>query len=238
MSTSGTNNNVRVRRGWMAILLLGLVLLLAGVRPAHAQGSSTPCSSFGGVINGNIMPVPNNLGIDGECTIENYQDAANSPNGVASPNGDYTGNITLLSTSDLLILSNVDFDGNISCEVGSSHPTVFYLINSEVDAHQLQCMRKQGTVAQVDKIGKSIPSGQTTAAIGVPFTYALTFPQQCGPPIPNNSCPSVNTNGSTDIISQVTITDDLNATGVSLTYQSSVATWKGSTCAAPGAPVR
>jgi large repetitive protein len=222
----------------MALLLLGFVLLLAGVRPAHAQGSSVPClAGFGGIINGNVMPVPNNVGIDGRCTIENYQDAANSPNGVASPNGDYTGNITLLSTSDLLILSNVDFDGNISCEVGSSHPTVFYLLNSEVDAHQLQCMRKIGTVAQIDKIGKSIPSGQTTAAIGVPFTYALTFPQQCAPPTPTSSCPSVNTNGSTDVISQVTITDDLNATGVSLTYLSSVATWKGSTCPAPGAPV-
>src|SRR5215472_9370792 len=223
----------------MAILLLGLALLGLGARPVHAQGSGTPClAGFGGVINGNFMPVPNNVGIDGMCTIENYQDAANSPNGVASPNGDYTGNITLLSgTSNILILSNVDFDGNISCEVGSSHPTVFYLLNSEVDAHALQCMRKVGTVAQIDKIGKSIPSGQTTAAIGVPFTYALTFPQQCAPATPTSSCPSVNTNGSTDIISQVTITDDLNATGVSLTYLSSVATWKGSTCPAPGAPV-
>jgi uncharacterized repeat protein (TIGR01451 family) len=238
LSTSETTTRVGARRGWTAVLLLGLALLLAGVRPAHAQGSSTPCfAGYGGVINGNVTPVPNNVGIDGGCTIENYQDAAHSPNGVASPNGDYTGNITLLSTSDLLILSNVDFDGNISCEVGSSHPTVFYLLNSEVDAHQLQCMRKAGTVAQIDKIGKSIPSGQTTAAVGVPFTYALTFPQQCAPPTPTSSCPSVNTNGSTDVISQVTITDDLNATGVSLTYLSSVATWKGSTCPAPGAPV-
>jgi uncharacterized repeat protein (TIGR01451 family) len=219
--------------------LLGLALLGLGARPVHAQGSSNPCvAGFGGVINGNFTPVPNNVGIDGMCTIENYQDAANSPNGVASPNGDYTGNITLLSgTSNILILNNVDFDGNISCEVGSSHPTVFYLLNSEVDAHALQCMRKVGTVAQIDKIGKSIPSGQTTAAIGVPFTYALTFPQQCAPATPTSSCPSVNLNGSTDVISQVTITDDLNATGVSLTYLSSVATWKGSTCPAPGAPV-
>ena len=139
----------------MALLLLALALLLAGVRPVHAQGSANPCvAGFGGVINGNLTPVPNNVGIDGMCTIENYQDAANSPNGVASPNGDYTGNITLLSgTSNILILSNVDFDGNISCEAGSSHPTVFYLLNSEVDAHALQCMRKVVTVAQIDKIG-------------------------------------------------------------------------------------
>ena len=41
--------NVRARRGWMAILLLGLALLfLGGARPAHAQ-SSNCVADFGGV---------------------------------------------------------------------------------------------------------------------------------------------------------------------------------------------
>ena len=34
----------------------------------------------------------------------------------------------------------------------------------------------QNLLIPVEKINKQNPSGQTTAAIGVPFTYSLTIP--------------------------------------------------------------
>jgi len=57
----------------MAILLLGLVLLLlGGVRPAHAQ-SANCVGTYGGKLDGNVNPTPPNwpnlLQIDGACTI-------------------------------------------------------------------------------------------------------------------------------------------------------------------------
>ena len=109
--------NVRARRGWMTILLLGLVLLaLGGVRPAHAQSANcvgnygTPPGVPPGLLDGNVNPtppnVPNLLQIDGACTIQNYP----------APTG-YTGSISWLSTNNtLLIFNNVDFTGNMSCD--------------------------------------------------------------------------------------------------------------------------
>ncbi len=53
--------NVRARGGWIAILLLGFVLLfLGGVCPAHAQSSGC-VGTYGGVLDGNVLPTPPTL---------------------------------------------------------------------------------------------------------------------------------------------------------------------------------
>ncbi|GAC1693067.1 MAG: hypothetical protein PVS2B3_02200 [Steroidobacteraceae bacterium] len=228
MSTSGKTTELLTRRGWLAILLFACaLLLLPGIRPAQAQSVSC-AAGFGGVVNGHITPVPNNLAIDGPCTIENYQDAAHSPNGVASPNGDYNGTLELgIVFNTPLILDNVDFDGQISCD--KPHGNIFWIVNSEVDPHALFCMSKVGTIAQTDKIDKANPPGPPYVSIGVPFTYTLTFPQQYDP-VTNQI---INPNGSNVPVSQVTVTDNLNTTGVSLRYLSSTAAWKGSGAAVP-----
>lgn len=231
LSTTGKKSDPATRRGWLAILLLGCALLLLGVRPAHAQ--SVSCTAgYGGVVDGNVTPVPNNLAIDGPCTIENYQDAASSPNGIGSPNGDYGGTLELgIATNTPLILDNVDFDGQISCD--KPHGNIFWIVNSEVDPHQLFCMSKVGTIEQTDKIDKANPPGPPDVSIGVPFTYTLTFPQLYDP-VTNQV---VNPNGSNVPVSQVVVNDNLNATGVSLSYVSSTAAWKGSGAAVPFAAV-
>ena len=77
----------------MALLLLGLALLVVGARPAHAQSSSLCDATYGGVLDGNVTPVPSNLQIDGPCTIRNYP--ASNP---------YGGNVSLLSTTNTLTL--------------------------------------------------------------------------------------------------------------------------------------
>ena len=127
----------------MAILLLGLVLLLlGGVRPAHAQ-SANCVGTYGGKLDGNVNPTPPNwpnlLQIDGACTIQNYP----------APVG-YGGSITWLSTSNtLLIFNNVDFTGNMSCDSHEHGDFVWFVNGSGSRPHILKC---SNLFAPVDKI--------------------------------------------------------------------------------------
>jgi uncharacterized repeat protein (TIGR01451 family) len=210
LSTSGTIRNLRARRGWTTVLLLGAaLLLLGGVRPAQAQ--STSCiGTYQGVLDGTVTAVPPNLQIDGNCTIENYP--RRNP---------YGGNITWAAVSNtLLVFNNVDFTGNLSCDALEHNDFVWFTNGAITRGHIYKCAN---LFAPVDKIDKEILGGQTTATIGVPFTYTLTFPQQYNP----LSGSVTNPNGSDEPVSGVTVTDDLNATGVSLSYVSSSAAWKG-----------
>ena len=215
LSTSRTTTNVRARRSWLALLLLGLALLGAGARPAHAQSSSLCDANYGGVLDGNVTPVPSNLQIDGPCTIRNYP--ASNP---------YGGNISLLSTTNtLLIFDNVDFIGNLSCDL--VHGNVVWFVNGSITRqHVLKCTN---LFAPVDKIDKQNPPGPPLVSIGVPFAYTLTFPEL----VSALTGAVVDPNGSNQDVSQVTVTDNLNATGVSLSYVSSSAAWKGSGAAVP-----
>ena len=63
----------------------------------------------------------------------------------------------------------------------------------------------------------------------MPFTYTLTFPQL----VSALNGRVIDPNGSNVDVDQVTVTDNLNATGVSLSYVSSSAAWKGSGAAVP-----
>jgi len=209
--------NVRARRGGMVILLLGVVLLfLGGVRPAHAQ-SANCVADFGGVVDGNAHPTPPGLlQIDGACTIRNYP--ASNP---------YTGSISWLSTNNtLLVFDNVVFNGNMSCDSHEHGDFVWFVNGSVTRAHILKCAN---LFVPVDKIDKQNPPGPPYVSIGVPFTYTLTFPEL----VSALTGAVVNPNGSNVEVDQVSVTDDLNATGVSLSYVSSSATWKGSGAAVP-----
>jgi len=211
----------------MAILLLGLALLsLGGVRPAHAQSANcvgnygTPPGTPPGVLNGFVNPtppnVPNLLQIDGACTIENYP----------APTG-YAGSITWLSTNNtLLIFNNVDFTGNMSCDSHEHGDFIWFVNGSGSRPHILKCAN---LFAPVDKIDKQNPPGPPFVSIGVPFTYTLTFPEQ----VNALTGAVINPNGSNVEVDQATVTDNLNATGVSLSYVSSSAAWKGSGAAVP-----
>ncbi len=200
----------------MALLLLGLALLVVGVRPAHAQ-SSNCVGTYGGVLDGNVHPTPPNLlQIDGACTIRNYP--ASNP---------YNGSITWLSTSNtLLVFDNVVFDGNMSCDSHEHGDFVWFVNGSITRAHILKCA---SLFVPVDKIDKQNPPGTPLVSIGVPFTYTLTFPEL----VSGTTGAVVNPNGSNVEVDQVTVTDNLNATGVSLSYLSSSAAWKGSGAAVP-----
>src|SRR5262249_40906811 len=202
----------------MAFLLLGLALLLGGVHPAQAQ-SKNCVGDYSGLLDGNVNPtppnIPNLLQIDGACTIQNYP----------PPTG-YPGSITWLSTNNtLLIFNNVNFTGNMSCDSHEHGDFVWFVNGSLTRAHILKCAN---LFTPVDKIDKENPPGPPFVSIGVPFTYTLTFPQL----VSATTGVVIDPNGSNLEVDQVTVTDDLNASGVSLSYVKSSAAWKSS-----GAPV-
>jgi large repetitive protein len=215
MSSSNTNN-AKPRGSWIKILLLAFGLLLLSAVPARGQSVGGCVANFGGVIDGFVNPVPpSQINIDGNCTIRNFP--ASNP---------LTSNISFTGTGRgwLVIFDNVDFTGNLSCD--KVHGNFIWFVNGSIaGGHVLSCAN---LFVPVDKIDKENPPGPPFVSIGVPFTYTLIFPQL----VSATTGAVVNPNGSNVEVDQVTVTDNLNATGVSLSYVNSSAAWKGS-----GAPV-
>src|SRR5262252_4855352 len=208
-------NNSRALGSWIRILLIAFALLLLSAVPARAQSVGGCVANFGGVIDGFVNPVPpSQINIDGNCTIENFP--ASNP---------LTSNISFTGTGRgwLVIFDNVDFIGNMSCD--KVHGNFIWFVNGSTTTLRLDC---ENLFVPVDKIDKENPPGPPFVSIGVPFTYTLTFPQL----VDAITGAVVNPNGSNAEVDQVTVTDNLNATGVSLSYVNSSAAWKGS-----GAPV-
>src|SRR5215468_2440585 len=206
-------NKVRPRGSWIKFLLFPLALLLLSAVPAQAQSTvNCPSPINGGVIDGFVNPVPpSQIGINGNCTIKNFP--ASNP---------LTSNISFFgdnSTHWLVIFDNVDFIGNISCDKVQGN--AIWFVNGSTTTVRPDC---QNLFIPVEKIDKQNPAGQTTAAIGVPFTYKLTIPVLFDP----LSGTVINNQGSPNDLHSVVITDDLNATGAVLSYVSHNAYWKGS----------
>jgi hypothetical protein len=105
----------------------------------------------------------------------------------------------------------------MSCNAVAGHHIWF--VNGSSSGIHANC---QNLFIPVEKIDKKNPVGQTTAAIGVPFTYTLTIPVLFDP----LSGTVVDFSGSENDLHGITVTDDLNATGVDLTYVSHTVTWK------------
>ena len=205
MTFSGTNN---VRAGysrWIGIMLFAFAMLLLTVTPAHAQD----CTASGGVIDGFVNPVPpSQIQIVGNCTIRNFP--ASNP---------LTSNISFYGNNPnpwLVIFDNVDFIGNISCDKPQGN--AIWFVNGSTTTVRPDC---QNLFIPVEKIDKQNPAGQTTATIGVPFTYKLTIPVLFDP----LSGIVVDSRGSPNDLHGITITDDLNATGADLSYVSHTVTW-------------
>src|SRR5215813_7216921 len=214
MTSSGTNRG-RVVYSWIKILLFPFALLLLSAVPARAQSVGGCVANFGGVIDGFVNPVPpSQINIDGNCTIQNFP--ASNP---------LTSNISFAGTGRgwLVIFNNVRFIGNMSCD--KVHGNFIWFVNGSATTLRPSC---ENLFVPVDKIDKENPPGPPFVSIGAPFTYTLTFPQL----VNAITGAVVNANGSNAEVDQVTVTDNLNATGVSLSYVNSSAAWKGS-----GAPV-
>src|SRR5712692_130871 len=210
MTSSGTNH-VRVGYSWIGILLFAFAMSLLTAAPARAQ-STVNCSQVpGGVIDGFVNPVPPvNVQIDANCTFKNFP--ASNP---------LTTNIQFFGTTGpwLVVFDNVDYSGNISCD--KPHNDAIWFVNGSTTTVRQNC---QNLFIPVEKIDKKNPPGPPVAAIGVPFTYKLTIPVLFDP---LNGI-VIDDQGSPNDLHSITITDDLNATGASLSYVSHTAFWKAS----------
>src|SRR5438552_3898923 len=206
--TSSGKIHLRVGFSWIGILLFTCVLSLLSATPARAQSDGC-VSSYGGVIDGKVNPVPPaHIQFDGNCIIRNFP--ASNP---FTSNSSFYGNNP---TSWLVIFDNGVFTGNMSCD--KSQGNFIWFTNGSTSGLKPNC---QNLFVPTEKINKQNPAGQTTATIGVPFTYKMTIPVLFDP----LSGTVINSNGSPNDLHDITVTDDLNATGADLTYVSQRAYW-------------
>jgi len=205
MTSSGTNR-VGVRYSWIGILLFGFAVSLLTAAPARADDC---VGGHGGIIDGfvNVPVPPAQINIDGNCTIRNYP--ASNP---------LTSNFSFAGTlrGALIVFDNVIHTGNISCNV--VHDNKIWFTNSSSTTVQQKCLN---VLIPVEKIDKANPPGPPFVTVGVPFTWTLKIPVLFDP----GTGTVINSQGSVNDLHSITITDDLNATGVDLTLLSHTATW-------------
>jgi uncharacterized repeat protein (TIGR01451 family) len=196
--------------GWVGLATASLGLFLLGASPANAQD----CSDYpNGVLDGATgTPAPSQLQIDRNCTIRNYP--ASNP---LRTNFSFLTQPGQTNERWLIVFDNVVHTGQMACNAVAGHRIWF--TNGSSTAIQEGC---QNLVIPVEKIDKQNPAGQSTATVGVPFTYRLTMPVLFDP----STSTVINTTGSLDDLHGVSVWDDLNATGADLSYVSHVAYWE------------
>ncbi len=192
-----------------------LLCLAAWLLPAE-RARADDCSQYpGGVLDGFAGTVaPSQLNIDTNCTIRNFP--ASNP---LSTNFSFLTQPGQTNQRWLVIFDNVVHTGQMACNSVAGHKIWF--VNGSSSSIKQNC---QNLLIPVEKIDKQNPAGQTTAAIGVPFTYKLDIPVLFDPATGT----VINNFGSPNDLHSVTIWDDLDATGADLTYLSHVAYWQGS----------
>jgi uncharacterized repeat protein (TIGR01451 family) len=181
----------------------------------HAQAvdcSDFPNSTLDGFVNPNP---PDNITIDQNCTVKNFP--ADNP-----LTTNFSFNTLTPGQTDirwLIIFDNVVHTGQMSCNATLEHKIWF--VNGSSSTIQEGC---QNLLIPVEKIDKQNPPGTTTASVGVPFTYTLTSPVLFDPA----TSTVVPIQGSDNDLHGITITDDLNALGIDVTFLGYRAYWAGS----------
>ena len=170
----------------------GLLALMLTTAPL-ALGAEKFCSDppYYGVIDGSRHPAPTQISIDTDCTFKNFPQSRPLTTTVNFHTND--------PTIYLIIFDNVYFTGHMAC-ANVEHRIWFS--NSSDYGSSNAC---QDLFIPVEAIDKQNPAGQTTAAIGVPFTYRLTLPSMYGDPSVND-------------LHSVVLNDDLTATGADLEF--------------------
>jgi large repetitive protein len=198
------------------MLLFIFAALLLNATEARAERC---VADLGGVVDGVVTPnPPSQIQIDGNCAIRNFPHS----NPLRTNFSFYTSP----GQTDqrwLIIFDNVVHTGDMSCNNVLGHHIWF--TNGSSSKIKENC---QNLLVAVEKINKQNPAGQTTAMVGVPFTYKLTIPVLFDPV----SSTVINSSGSPNDLHGITVWDDLNATGAGLSFVSERAYWLNG-----GAPV-
>ncbi|MDH5618434.1 MAG: hypothetical protein OEZ11_07325, partial [Gammaproteobacteria bacterium] len=196
-----------------------MMILLGSSVAANAQ--AVECSSFpNATIDGLVDPnPPSNINVDTDCTVRNF--SASNP---LTSNFAFYTSPGQTDVRHLLIFDNVYHTGNMSCAVVLNHKIWF--VNGASTTVQERC---QNLLIPVEKIDKQNPPGDA-ATVGVPFTYTLLIPVLFDPAADasGNATGVIDFTGSPNDLHSVVITDDLNETGVDLTYVGHTMTWRDS----------
>src|SRR6266571_3569893 len=199
-------NHARGRRSWIRILLFAFALSLLAAVPTWAINC---VADAGGVVDGFVnYPVPPaQINIDGTCRVQNYP--ASNP---LTSNFSFDGPLRGV----LVIFDNVIHTGSMACD--SVHDNKIWFVNGASSDIKTTC---QNLLIPVEKIDKQNPPGPPVASIGVPFTWRLIIPVLFDPATGT----VIDFQGSLNDLHDITVTDDLNATGADLTYVSHTAYW-------------
>jgi uncharacterized repeat protein (TIGR01451 family)/fimbrial isopeptide formation D2 family protein len=193
-----------------------LLLLLGAASPAQAAGVF--CSEFGGVVDGYnpatlaAVQSASTFGIDMNCTVKNFpQSMGGFP--ITNINFNFPG-----QQSFYIVFQNVYYYGNMSCNDPTQSDFWIYWAPGGFNNISPSC---QGFMVPVDAVSKKNPQAQTTAAIGVPFTYTITVPLLGKLDSTGTFQYMANVDDTT--VTNVVIPDDLTTTGAALSYVSNKA---------------
>ncbi|MDT8420790.1 MAG: hypothetical protein RQ754_10185 [Desulfuromonadales bacterium] len=185
------------RFGVGCLLLLSLALSVA---PPAQAGEFCSGEPFFGVVDGDAgYLIPTQITIDTDCNFQNFPQS----NPLTATLNFQTNDPSIY----LIVFDNVTFTGNMAC--ANIEHKIWFANGSDYGSNN-NC---QDLFIPVETIHKQNPAGQTTAAIGVPFTYTLTLPSMNWPA----GDPSNND------LHSIVLTDDLTETGVTLSYVSNTA---------------
>ena len=189
------------------LLAFALLLGMAGA----TQAATVMCSQFGGVIDGydtsarTLIDSASTIGIDRNCTIKNFP----APNGLPITNINFN---FPQQQSYYIVFDNVYYGGNMSCNDPTQSDFWIYWAPGGYNNISSKC---QDFMVPVDGLIKNNPAGQTTASIGVPFTYTLTMPVMGK--LDYSGFVYLDTPDTTEL-NNIVIADDLTTSGAGLSY--------------------
>jgi uncharacterized repeat protein (TIGR01451 family)/fimbrial isopeptide formation D2 family protein len=158
-------------------MVIALLLLVLGAA-SSAQAAGILCSQFSergvqGVVDGfdpatlTKVQSASTFGIDMNCTVKNFpQSMGGFP--ITLINFDFPQ-----QQSFYIVFENVYYYGNMSCNDPKQSDFWIYWAPGGYNNISPSC---QQFMVPVDAVSKKNPAGQTTATIGVPFTYTVTVP--------------------------------------------------------------
>ena len=183
---------------------------------SRAQAAGVLCSQFSrgvGVVDGYnpatvaALQSASTFGIDMNCTVKNFpQSMGGFP--ITNINFNFPG-----QQSFYIAFLDVYYYGHMSCNDPTQSDFWIYWAPGGFNNISPSC---QQFMVPVDAVRKTNPPAQTTAAVGVPFTYTITMPLLGK--LDQYGTFQYMANSDDATVTNVVIPDDLTTTGAALSY--------------------